>query len=65
MNNIPENLRMVFALIWNALQYTFYFGNKPFTLWDIMTCGFIVTIFGEFLSHIVLFWEGIKVKKKK
>lgn len=59
-NSAPANLQMVFAVIWNALNYTFYFGSQPFTLWEVAMCGPIVGVFAVFLKNIVFFWRGRK-----
>lgn len=58
MNTVSYNLSMIFNALWVELTRVYYWDNLPFTLWDIATCGLIVSVMAVFLRRIVFFWKS-------
>lgn len=58
MNNVSYNLALIMEYLWQELNRVYYWDSIPFTLWDIVTCGFIVSVFALFLERIVFIYKN-------
>lgn len=57
MNNVSLNFTIVMQYLWDELHRVYYWDSIPFTLWDICTCGMIVSVFALFLQRIVFIYK--------
>ena len=57
MNTVTTDLTLIFNHLWFELTRVYYWDTIPFTLWDIASCGLIVSVMVAFLRRIVFFWK--------